>query len=156
MDITDLLTPERVIADLRVATGRELLTELARRAIPLLQASGVTQKAVVQALAERERLGSTGVGGGIALPHARIAGLAAPVGVFARLDHPVPYDAVDGEPVDLAFLILVPAEAAGAHLKALACVSRRLREPGLADRLRRADGARALYEALAPPDRAAG
>jgi PTS system nitrogen regulatory IIA component len=148
MDITDLLAPERVIADLRVTDRRELLAELARRAIPLLQASGVTQKAVLGALAERERLGSTGVGGGIALPHARIAGLTAPVGVFARLDHPVPYDAVDGQPVDLAFLILVPAEAAGAHLKALGCVSRRLREPGVVERLRRAGDGRDLYAVL--------
>lgn len=146
MDVADLLSPGHVIAKLPAGDKRTLLADLARRAAA---ATGLRQSAILEALSGREALGSTGVGGGVAIPHARIAGLDRFFGAFARLERRIDYDAVDEQPVDLVFLLLVPPHAANEHLQALACVSRRLRDRSMADLLRRAPDAEALYAALA-------
>jgi len=137
MQISDFLSPDRVLVDFRAAGKAALLDDLARRVAP---ASGVGAEKIAAALAAREGLGSTGVGHGVALPHARIAGLAGFIGLFARLASPIAFEAIDAAPVDLVFLLLIPAEAGSAHLAALAAISRRLREDGVAARLRAARG----------------
>ncbi len=145
MQIPDFLSPDRVLVDLRPAAKAALLDDLARRVAP---AAGLGAEKIAAALAARERLGSTGVGHGVALPHARIAGLAGFTGLFARLASPIAFEAIDGAPVDLVFLLLTPAEAGSAHLAALAAISRRLREDGIAARLRAARGAAEAYAVL--------
>ena len=146
MRVSDLLKPESVIADLRVADKGRALRDLARRAAPL---AGVPEAVVRDALLAREELGSTGVGAGVAMPHARIAGLDGIHTLFARLSKPIDFEAVDGRPVDLVFLILAPEGAGAAHLAALACASRALRDPTTARRLRETTEADALYAILA-------
>ncbi|MGI3900771.1 MAG: PTS sugar transporter subunit IIA [Janthinobacterium lividum] len=125
MKIADILRPEDVILDLRSADKPRMLEELARRSVEL---AGVEASAISDALNARERLGSTGMGAGIAIPHARLPSLMRPVGLFARLRPPIDFDAIDGQRVDLVFLLLLPAQAQGDHLNALACVARKLRE----------------------------
>ncbi len=143
MTLDELIPPDHVFDRLRAADKAALLTALARAAGERL---GLAPAGIAAGLAAREALGSTGIGGGIAVPHARINTLAAPSGFFARLDRPVAFDAVDGRPVDLVFLLLSPA-ADGEHLRALAAVSRRLRMPGVAEAMRTAAPA-ALRAAL--------
>jgi PTS system nitrogen regulatory IIA component len=126
-------------------TSGQLLEELGHRAAPL---AGMDPAVIVQALSERERLGSTGLGRGFALPHARLAGLNQFIAMFVRLARPVAFDAVDGLPVDLVFLLLVPANAENHHVAALAAISRKMRNKDVADRLRRASTADAAYQAL--------
>lgn len=144
VEITDLLTPARVIAGLRVRSKLHLLMELARSAEA---ATGLSQEHIRRALGAREALGSTGVGGGIAIPHAQITGLDLLYGLFVRLDRRIDWDAIDAQPVDLVFLLLIPADTKD-YLPALACVSRRLRDPAVAISLRKAEHGRELYEAL--------
>ena len=144
MTLAELIPADHVFDRLRAADKPALLSVLARLAAPPL---GVPPAPVAAALAAREARGSTGTGGGIALPHARLDGLAAPTGFLARLDRPMAWDAVDGRPVDLVFLLLSPA-ADAAHLKALAAVARRLRTPGVAEAMREAGPATALRAAL--------
>lgn len=148
MQVSDLIKPETVIADLRVADKPRALRELARRAAVHVN---VTESVVRDALLARERLGSTGVGLGVAVPHARIPGLDGMHGVFARLAQPIDFDAIDGRPVDLIFLLLVPESAGGEHLAALACASRTLRNPATAKVLRGTTDAAALYAILTDP-----
>src|SRR5690349_5177842 len=126
MDIADLLTDGRIALNLRVRDKRALLAELARLAAA--QAQGVSATQVEAALQAREALGSTGLGRGFALPHARLEHLGSFVGVFVRLARPVAFDAIDGEPVDTVFLLLIPA-AAEEHVSVLAAISRRFRDP---------------------------
>ena len=133
-----------MVAGLRVRSKSHLLTELAHRAAA---ATGLSQEHIREALEAREGLGSTGVGVGIAIPHAQITGLDRFYGLFVRLDRPIDYDAIDERPVDLVFLLLIPATTTG-HLQALACVSRRLRDPDIAADLRGVQGAREAYDAL--------
>lgn len=133
MDIAELLAPARVVLDLKARDKANLLAALSR--IAAGSAPEVSQAVVEAALTARERLGSTGLGSGFALPHARIDGLGRFVGLFARLARPIDFDAIDAKPVDLLFLLLVPAGAAD-HVGALAAVSRRFRDPALAARLR--------------------
>lgn len=145
MNIADLITPDRVFIGLKAADKTRLLAELSRRAA---SAAGLSHQEIQQALEAREALGSTGVGAGVAIPHARFPGIDRFVGLFARLERRVDFNAIDEQPVDLVFLLLVPADAAGEHLKALACVSRRLRAPDVTAGLRRAADAAELYAAL--------
>lgn len=145
MTITDILDPESVILDLRAPDKRRVLEELARRASGL---AGIEPSAIAEALNKREQLGSTGMGSGIAIPHARLPSLAQPVGVFARLRQAVDFDAIDGQRVDLVFLLLLPAEADGEHLNALACVARRLRDEQVRAGLRKGRDADGLFEIL--------
>lgn len=145
MDITDLIAPEAVLPSLRVHTKKQLLQDLAARAAQL---SGVPERRIFESLLERERLGSTGMGQGIAVPHARIAGLTRILGVFVRLESPIPYEGIDDLPVDIVFLLLTPEDAGGDHLKALATVSRLLRSQTTCEKLRAANKPEVLYALL--------
>jgi len=145
MHLADLISPEAVIPSLRAKTKKQLLQELAARAARL---TGLQERYVFDTLLQRERLGSTGLGEGIAIPHGKFAGLKRIVGIFARLAEPVEFDAVDGEPVDVVFLLLAPEGAGADHLKALARISRLLREGHAVDKLRASKDASALYAVL--------
>jgi nitrogen PTS system EIIA component len=145
MNIADLLTPGSVIANLRVSNKKQALQELARRAAPIV---GGPERRIYDVLVERERLGSTGLGMGIAIPHGKLAELRRLHGVFARLERPVDFTAVDDRPVDLVFALLAPENAGADHLKALARISRLLRSAAICEKLRGTDNADALYALL--------
>jgi PTS system nitrogen regulatory IIA component len=148
MDLRDLIVPEAVIPSLKAKTKKQALHELAQKAAAL---TGLDARQIFDALLQRERLGSTGVGRGIAIPHSRLAGLKRIVSVFARLDEPIDFEALDEEPVDLIFLLLAPEHAGGDHLKALARISRLLREPESIEKLRASENSAALYSVLTEP-----
>lgn len=131
--LTSLLTDNHVALGLRPAGKAVLLADLARRAAAL---TGQDAAKLTAALSAREALGSTGFGGGIAVPHARVDGLGVVFGFLARLDRPVAFDAIDNKPVDLVFLLLSPSGANAEHLATLAAISRRLRDPAVAGALR--------------------
>lgn len=133
--LADLLGEDHVFVRLRAADKPRLLNELARRAGAVL---GFAAADIAAALAAREALGSTGVGNGIAVPHAQLAQLPATVGFFAQLERPVDFASIDGRPVDLLFLLLGPPQARAEHLTLLAAGTRRLRERSVADALRAA------------------
>jgi PTS system nitrogen regulatory IIA component len=146
VEIADLLTgPEAVLASVKASGKKALLAELAGRATTLFE---LDERRLFDRLLERERLGSTGIGGGIAIPHCRMSSLAKPCGLFARLAHPIAFDAIDERPVDIVFLLLAPEGAGADHLKALARVSRLLRDRSLVDKLRATESAEALYALL--------
>lgn len=145
MEIADLLTPASVIANLRAANKRQVLLELARRAAAL---TGRHERAIFEVLLERERLGTTGIGSGTAIPHGRLPDLPRLYGLFARLERPTDFEAIDDQPVDLIFLLLTPATAGADHLKALARISRLLRDKAICEKLRGTDRADALYALL--------
>ncbi len=146
VELADIITPNSVILDLpSCSSKRQVLTELARRGAA---AAGLEQQGLLDALTERERLGTTGIGHGIAIPHARLDGLDHLVGMFVRLDHPVDFEALDEQPSDLIFLLLAPSAAEADSLKALAKISRMLRDPGLRQRLRQEQDPRAVYRML--------
>jgi len=148
----NLFTPESVVADLNVASQKQLFQDMAQRLIAANRLEGLVCRDIVAAAIERERLGSTGVGNGVALPHARIKGLDRVIAGFARLDTPLEFDSVDERPVDLIVFLLAPSDAAGAHLRALARVSRQLRREENRARLRSAPDAQSLYHILADED----
>jgi PTS system nitrogen regulatory IIA component len=148
MDLTDLIAPEAVFPSLRAKTKKQALQEVAQRAATL---TGLQVADIYETLLQRERLGSTGVGRGIAIPHGRLGSLKRIVSVFARLEEPIDFEALDGEPVDLIFLLLAPEHAGADHLKALARISRLLREPASIDRLRASRDRAALYSVLTEP-----
>jgi PTS system nitrogen regulatory IIA component len=150
MDISDLLRPGSVIANLRMNSKKQALQELARRAAGL---TGLPERAIFDTLWERERLGSTGMGMGTAIPHGKIAGLTQPFGMFVRLEKPMDFEAVDEQPVDIIFVLLTPEDAGADHLKALARISRLFRDRAMCDKLRGTDSADALTALLT--DRAA-
>jgi PTS system nitrogen regulatory IIA component len=137
MDIADFIARDRIALDLRVRDKTQLLQELAKRAAASI--GGIQANTILAALLSREALGSTGLGKGFALPHARIEGLPRFAGLFARLARPIDYDAIDGAPIDLVFLLLMPADAGNAHVAALAAVSRRFRDSDVVAHLRSAD-----------------
>lgn len=145
MDIEDLITPESVVAHLRATSKKQALQEMARRAAEI---TGQHERVIFDVLLERERLGSTGVGNGIAIPHGKLPDLERLFGLFARADQPVDFDAVDEQPVDLFFLLLAPEGAGADHLKALARVSRLLRDRAVCEKLRGTDKADAIYALL--------
>src|SRR5438132_5329840 len=145
MEIADLITPRSVIAQLRATNKKQALQELAKRAATL---TGAAERTIYDVLIERERLGTTGIGMGVAIPHGRLPGLDRLCGVFARLDRPIPFEAIDDQPVDLIFLLLAPEAAGSDHLKALAQVSRLLRDRAVCEKLRGTDNADALYALL--------
>ena len=148
MQIADLLSPEGVIAALKVQGKKQLLQELSARAATIVH---IPERRVYETLTERERLGTTGVGQGIAIPHGRLANIDKIAGVFVRLDTPIEYEAVDNQPVDLVFMLLAPEGAGADHLKALARVSRLLRNQAACEKLRAAKSAEALYAILTEP-----
>ena len=140
-----LTGPDAVLASVKASGKKALLAELSGRAATLLK---LDERRLFDRLLERERLGSTGIGGGIAIPHGRMAGLAQPRRLFARLAHPIDFDSIDERPVDLVFLLVAPEGAGADHLKALARVSRLLRDRSLVEKLRATESAEALYALL--------
>ena len=126
MDLGDLIKPEGVIASLKAKSKKQVLHDLAQKAAEI---SGLDERTIFETLLQRERLGSTGLGRGIAIPHGKPAGLERIVCLFAHLESPIDFDATDGEPVELVFLLLAPEQAGADHLKVLARISRLLRDP---------------------------
>jgi PTS system nitrogen regulatory IIA component len=153
MNISDLLAPAAVLSALKVQGKKQLLQELATRGALITH---LPERKIFETLMERERLGTTGVGQGVAIPHGRLSDLKAIHGVFARLETPIDYDAVDNQPVDLVFMLLAPEGAGADHLKALARVSRLLRNQAACEKLRAAKSAEALYAILTEPSSSAG
>lgn len=145
MDLCDLLAPDGIVASLQATSKKHALQELATIAA---QRSGLEARDIFNTLLQRERLGSTGLGRGIAVPHVKLAGLKGILCLFARLDQPIDYELHDNEPVDLIFLLLAPEHVSGDHLKALATISRVVREPSVIDALRTATDTTALRIAL--------
>jgi len=141
----ELITPASIIANLRAGNKKQALQELARKAAEL---TGQHERTVFDVLLERERLGTTGVGQGIAIPHGKLAALDRVYGIFARLERPIDFDAIDEQPVDLMFLLLAPEQAGADHLKALARVSRLLRDNAICEKLRGSTSADAIYALL--------
>jgi nitrogen PTS system EIIA component len=152
MEIGDFFNLSDVMIDVRAPDKPRVLIELARLAATKLD---LAPDAVSDALLKREELGSTGTGGGIALPHARLAGVKKPFALLARLAKPIDFDAIDGRPVDVVCLLLLPTNSQGEQLNALACAARALRDPGAVRNVRRAADAAALYDALAKASAAA-
>ena len=145
MRLTDFISPEAVVANLKATNKKQLLQELSERAAKL---SGLSAREIFDALLHRERLGSTGIGEGIAIPHGKLSTLDRVYGVFARLAAPVEFEAVDGQPVDLVFALLAPDHAGADHLKALARISRLLRDRQMREKLRGSETREALYALL--------
>jgi len=153
MTITDLVAPEAILPTLKVSSKKQALQELAARAASL---TGQNERSVFEVLLQREKLGTTAVGYGVAIPHGKLPKLEKLFGLFARLERPIDFESMDGQPVDLVFLLLAPEGAGADHLKALARVARLLREPETVARLRESRDADALYAVLAmPPSEAA-
>jgi PTS system nitrogen regulatory IIA component len=145
MPLLDFLDPQAVLPALRVSGKKQALQELASHAAKL---TGLPENAIYEALLQRERLGSTGIGEGIAIPHGKLPGLTRIFGLIARLEKPIDFEALDGEPVDLIFLLIAPEAAGADHLKALARVARVLREPSVTGKLRAARDSDAIYAVL--------
>lgn len=145
MEIYDLITPASVIPNLRAANKRQALQDLSRRVAALAK---LDEHRVFETLLEREQLGTTGIGAGTAVPHGRLPDLSRPVALFARLEKPIEFDAIDSQPVDLIFLLLTPSDASADHLKALARISRLLRNRAICAKLRGTDDADAIYALL--------
>ncbi len=153
-ELRDLVLPQAIVPRLTATSRRQALQVLAQT---LAEAAGVDPRTTFEAVLLRERLSGTGVGEGVAIPHARVQGLTRPVAGFARLETPVEFDALDERPCDLIFMLLAPAERGGDHLKALARVSRFLKRADIRDRLRGARGLedlRAVFDAPAHSDAA--
>jgi PTS system nitrogen regulatory IIA component len=145
MDLSDLLARDGIIASLQAESKKHALQELSTIAAGM---TGLDAREIFNTLLQRERLGSTGLGRGIAIPHVKLQGLNGILCLFARLQEPIEYDSHDGDPVDLMFLLLAPDHASGDHLKALARISRVVREPSILDALRNAQDEPALRVAL--------
>jgi PTS system nitrogen regulatory IIA component len=145
VEIADILQPRAVVPSLRAANKKQALQEISRRAAEI---TGEPERAILDVLIERERLGTTGVGAGIAIPHGKLPSLKRLYGLFARLETPIDFESIDEQPVDLIFLLLAPGGAGADHLKALARVSRLLRDRTICEKLRGSDSAEALYALL--------
>ncbi len=145
MDLGDLLRLDAVVPAMKAKSKRQVLQELAGRAASV---TGLGERDIFDVLLQRERLGSTGIGHGIAIPHGTIAGLGELVGIFARLERAIDFEAMDGEPVDLIFVLLAPVGAGADHLKALARVARVLRDADVTHRLRACADPAGLYVLL--------
>lgn len=145
MALTDLLSPEAVLPALKVNGKKQAFQELSAHAARL---TGLDERDIFETLLQRERLGSTGIGDGIAIPHGKPAKIDRLFGLFARLERPIDFEALDGQPVDLIFLLLAPESAGADHLKALARVARILREPDVLERIRATRDPAALFAIL--------
>jgi nitrogen PTS system EIIA component len=152
MPLTDLVASNAVIPALKANGKKQVMQELAGRAAAL---TGQNERAVFETLMQREKLGSTAVGSGVAIPHCKLPKLEKIFGMFARLDRPIDFEALDGVPVDLLFLLLAPEAAGADHLKALARVARMLRDADTAKKLRESRDVDALYAVLTMPTTAA-
>lgn len=145
MDLGDLLTPDDIEPAMRASSKRQLLQDLSERAG---ESTGLPPRQIFDTLLQRERLGSTGVGNGIAIPHGKLPGLKRITGLFARLEKPIDFEALDDEPVDLVFLLLAPEGSGADHLKALARIARVMRQPETVEKLRDTLDAAAIYTLL--------
>ena len=148
MTLADIIDIRAVLPNVRAATKKQLLQDLSQA---MGKCAGVEARSVHETLVSREKLGSTGIGQGMAIPHGKMAAVTRVCGLFARLAAPVDFDAVDGQPVDLVFVLLAPDHAGADHLKALARISRLLRDPGMVEKLRGTDTAEGLYAILTEP-----
>jgi PTS system nitrogen regulatory IIA component len=148
MPLTDLIAPNAILPALKVNNKKQVLQELAARAAAL---TGQSERAIFDILMQREKLGSTAIGNGVAIPHGKMPNLTRLFGLFARLDRPVVFDALDNQPVDLVFLLLAPESAGADHLQALSRVARLLRDHGITHKLRATRDAESLYAVLAVP-----
>ncbi|MDF2369600.1 MAG: PTS IIA-like nitrogen regulatory protein PtsN [Rhizobiaceae bacterium] len=145
MSLADLIVQDAVLPALRVNSKKQLLQEMSARAA---QVTGLSEREIFDVILQRERLGSTGVGNGIAIPHGKLTSINHIVGVFARLVTPVNFEALDDQPVDLVFLLLAPEGAGADHLKALSRIARVLRDGEMVSKLRQTDSSSALYTFL--------
>jgi len=148
MDLSDLIVDHGVLPNLKATSKKQVLQLLAAKASEVFD---LDERTVLDLLMERERLGTTGVGNGVGIPHAKVPGVTQPCGLFARLDQPVDFDAIDDQPVDLVFLLLAPEGAGADHLKALARVSRTFRNQVLCEKLRASREATAMFALLTEP-----
>lgn len=148
MDLSDLLAPGGIFPAFEATSKKQALLDLSARAADI---TALDTRVIYETLLQRERLGSTGLGRGIAVPHVKLNGLSGIVCLFARLTQPIDFESQDGEPVDLVFLLLAPDHAGGDHLKALARISRLVREPAALERLRSASDVADLKRALTLP-----
>ena len=145
MDLSDLITPDAILPALKASSKKQALQALAEKAAAL---TGREEREIFETLVEREKLGSTGVGGGVAIPHGKLPDLGEIVGVFARLPKPIDFEAPDEQPVDMIFLLLAPKGAGADHLKALARIARLFRQPSVIGKLRACADKSALYAVL--------
>jgi len=145
MEIRDLLSTGSIVSIVRASSKKQALQELAAHAAKI---SGQNDRAIFDILLERERLGTTGIGRGIAIPHGKLPGLNRLYGVFAKFEHPIDFDSVDDQAVDMVFLLLTPEDAGADHLKALARISRMFRDPDMCKNLRGAKDDNALCKLL--------
>ncbi len=146
MPLTDLVVQSAIIPALKVNGKKQAMQEIAAKAAEL---TGQGEREILEILLQREKLGSTGVGNGVAIPHGKLSKLNNLFGLFARLERPIDFEALDNQPVDLIFLLLAPEGAGADHLKALARVARLLRDPEIVQKLRESRDADALYAVLA-------
>jgi PTS system nitrogen regulatory IIA component len=146
MEIRDFLSPDRILLDLRATDKDRLLRELSAHAASM---AGLDPDDVSAQITKREALGSTGVGNGVALPHARLSGLKVPFGLLARLRQSIDFDAIDGQPVDVVVLLLLPEAGDGRNGNALACVARVLRDKETLRKLRSARDRETLFHIIA-------
>jgi nitrogen PTS system EIIA component len=146
MKVSDFLSSADVITDVAFADKQKLLEDLARGAATIVD---VQPALILSELVKREQLGSTGMGGGVAIPHARFHQVAKPFGMLVRLKRPIAFDAVDDQPVDTIVLLLLPDAPNGERLGALACIARKLRDPAIMAALRRARDGAEIYRTLA-------
>jgi len=146
MDLTDLIGPDDISVGYKTSCKKQLLQDVADSAA---RKTGLNSREIFDTLLEREKLGSTGVGNGIAIPHGKIAGLEEITGIVVFLDTPIDFDAQDDQPVDTVFMLLAPEAAGADHLKALARIARILREPGMREQLRDATDKESVYSLLA-------
>ena len=151
MDLSDLLRPEAVLPALHAQSKKQVLQEVCATAASL---TGLAEREVFDTILQRERLGSTGVGQGVAIPHGKLRAMDRLIGVFARLVRPVEFESLDDQPVDLVFLLIAPESAGADHLKALARIARVLRDGAFAQKLRAAQDAGELYRILTSPAQA--
>lgn len=145
MDLRDLVTPDAILPSLKATSKKQALQAIAEKAASL---TGLSEQEICETLQKREKLGSTGVGGGIAIPHGKLPELERIFGLFARLPKPIDFESLDEHPVDLIFLLLAPEGAGADHLKALAHVARLFRDPGVLAKLRGTEDPAALYSVL--------
>jgi nitrogen PTS system EIIA component len=145
MALADLLQQDAIIPALKANSKKQLLQELAVKASKL---TGLSEREIFDVILQRERLGSTGVGNGIAIPHGKLNSVKSIIGIFARLESPVDFEALDDQPVDLVFLLLAPEGAGADHLKALSRIARVLRDQDLVAKLRATNSASAIYAFL--------
>jgi PTS system nitrogen regulatory IIA component len=145
MKIVDLLTPNSIVANLKATSKKHALQELSKRIAQVIKHD---ERDILEILLEREKLGTTGIGDGIAIPHGKLVSAEKLHGFFARLNRPINFESVDDRPVDLIFLLIAPETAGADHLKALALVSRLFRDKPICDKLRGSDQPEALYALL--------